>query len=83
MKATLLGQAMIIDAKGHVLAKMDREEGFITADVDLHEPVEPSEPVPQSFWVPNLPLQIRAVWAYQNWHGKRYYRLKTKKTLGL
>ncbi|MBI9073881.1 MAG: carbon-nitrogen hydrolase family protein [Desulfatibacillum sp.] len=79
----LLGQAMITDARGNILAKMDREQGFITADVDLDERVEPSEPVPESFWIPNLPLQIKAVWAYQNWHGKRYYRLKTKKTLGL
>ncbi|ACL05966.1 Nitrilase/cyanide hydratase and apolipoprotein N-acyltransferase [Desulfatibacillum aliphaticivorans] len=82
-ESNLLGQAMITDAQGKILAKMDREEGYIMADIDLDEHAEPSEEIPQTFWIPDLPLQIRAVWAYQNRHGRRYYRTKTKKALGL
>jgi hypothetical protein len=53
-------------------------EGFVTAEVDISGEPSPLDPVPDRFWIPDLPLSIRLVWAYQNLHGRLYYRLKTK-----
>ncbi len=77
----LVGQTQITDALGKVLAKMDREdgEGCILADLDFAQgPQAPSEPIPTGFWIPRIPRRVRAVWSYQNVHGRWYYRLKLR-----
>lgn len=70
-----LGETMIVDGTGRVLARMSREEGegIIVADIQPGR-VEPSEDPPESFWIPRLPWLIRFAWAYQNLHGRWYYR---------
>jgi len=79
-KSHLLGETQIVDGKGAILARMAYEEGegFILAEVDIGKKFEPLEPIPDRFWIPDLPVQFRLIWAYQNWHGKRYYRRITK-----
>jgi predicted amidohydrolase len=79
-KSYFLGETQIVDGQGSILARMSRDEGegFILADVDIGKKIEPSEPVPDRFWIPDLPIQFRLIWAYQNWHGRRYYRKITK-----
>ncbi|MFO8048018.1 MAG: carbon-nitrogen hydrolase family protein [Desulfosudaceae bacterium] len=70
-----LGETQIVDGRGTVLARMSRSEGagIITADITLGR-VEPAEAIPERFWIPDLPVQIRLAWWYQNRHGRWYYR---------
>ncbi|MDI6797830.1 MAG: carbon-nitrogen hydrolase family protein [Desulfatibacillaceae bacterium] len=77
----LLGETMITDASGQILARLPFEhgEGFVIADLDLAKKSQPLEPIPQGFWIPKLPRRIRAVWAYQNLHGAIYRRLVTNR----
>jgi len=79
-KSFYLGETQIVDGSGEILARMKREdgEGFITANIDLDKKWNPSEPIPDRFWIPDLPPQLRFVWWYQNLHGERYYRKKTR-----
>ena len=78
-KSYYLGETMIVDGDGRVLERTSREdgEGFVIADVNFRR-VAPSESIPDGFWIPKLPLQLRFVWWYQNLHGRWYYRLKTR-----
>jgi len=78
-----LGETQIVDGSGNILERMRREdgEGFVIADVDLQKRWKPSESIPNRFWIPDLPLQIRFVWWYQNLHGRRYYRRKIRPSL--
>ena len=71
-----LGETQIVDGTGKQLARMGREdgEGFITATLDLSQRCLRSEKIPDRFWIPDLPLQFKLIWAYQNRHGRRYYR---------
>jgi N-carbamoylputrescine amidase len=70
-----LGETMIVDAGGEVLARLSREdgEGIITAEIEPGR-MTPSEDPPDGFWIPRLPWLIRAVWGYQNLHGRLYYK---------
>ncbi len=74
-----VGETMIVDGRGQVLARRTREEGegFILADVAPGR-VAPSLPVPDRFFVPDLPWPVRLAWIYQNAHGRRTYRRKNR-----
>lgn len=71
-----LGETQIVDGTGKQLAHMSAEDGdgFVTADIDVTRKIFESEPIPDRFWIPELPLQFKLLWAYQNWHGKNYYK---------
>ncbi|RJP32025.1 MAG: carbon-nitrogen hydrolase family protein [Actinobacteria bacterium] len=70
-----LGETMIVDAAGEVLARLSREEGEGIAVADVQPGrVTPCEDPPDGFWIPELPWLIRMVWGYQNPHGRWYYR---------
>jgi N-carbamoylputrescine amidase len=79
-KSYYLGEAQIVDGSGKIIKRMKREEGegFIIADIDITKKWTPSEPVPNRFWIPDLPRQLRFAWWYLNRHGRRYYRKKTR-----
>jgi predicted amidohydrolase len=74
-----LGETQIVDASGNILARRRRKEGegFITADLSIPETASPLEPIPDRFWVPYLPPQVRFLWASQNLHGRLYCRWRT------
>lgn len=78
-----VGATQIVDARGHVLASRNTAEGpgVVVADIELgaREPVEPLE---TTFWIPRLPLALRAYWHHQNACGKRYYH-RTGRVAGL
>jgi len=78
-RSCYLGETQIVDGAGRILARMRREdgEGFVSAELDLSEKHEPSESVPEGFWIPNLPRAFRLLWAIQNLHGRNYYLRKT------
>jgi N-carbamoylputrescine amidase len=71
-----LGETQIVDETGRIMARMKREdgEGFVTAELDLSKKHEPTESVPDGFWIPELPRAFRLLWIIQNLHGRRYYR---------
>jgi predicted amidohydrolase len=69
-----LGETMIVDAGGEVLARLAREEGEGIALADVQPGrTEPSEEPPEGFWIPDIPWLIRMVWSYQNLYGRLYY----------
>jgi predicted amidohydrolase len=70
-----LGETVVTDAEGRVLARLSREdgEGLAVADIEVGRK-KPGEEVPPGFWIPRLPALIRAAWWYQNLHGRLYYR---------
>ncbi|MBI5505906.1 MAG: carbon-nitrogen hydrolase family protein [Deltaproteobacteria bacterium] len=70
-----LGEAQIVAADGSLLARRLHEEGegVILARVRLGAE-HPAEPLPQRFWIPDLPAWARAMWAFQNAHGTREYQ---------
>lgn len=79
-RSHFLGETQIVDGTGRQLARMDyREgEGFVTADIDIRQKNLVSESVPDGFWIPELPAQLKLIWALQNWHGRRYYQKRRK-----
>ncbi len=79
-RSYFLGETQIVDGTGRQLARMNYSdgEGFITADLDIRQKNLLSEPIPDSFWIPDLPLQLKILWTFQNWHGRRYYRKKIR-----
>ncbi|TFG07996.1 MAG: carbon-nitrogen hydrolase family protein [Promethearchaeota archaeon] len=79
-KSHYLGETQIVDGTGKILRRMTREdgEGHVLADIDIKEKWSPSESIPNGFWIPKLPVQLRFAWWYQNRHGRRYYRKKIR-----
>ncbi len=79
-RSYFLGETQIVDGTGKQLARMSHTdgEGFITADIDVKQRNMLSESIPDSFWIPDLPVQLKMIWAFQDWHGRRYYRKKTR-----
>jgi len=77
-----LGEAQIVAADGTVLARRTFEEGegIALACVTLASAAA-REPLPDRFWIPELPLLARGLWHYQNAHGARAYR-RVKATRG-
>lgn len=70
-----LGETMIVDATGKILARLSREDGEGLAMADIQPGrIFPSEQPPGRFWIPRLPPLIRFAWGYQNLYGRFYYR---------
>jgi predicted amidohydrolase len=78
-----VGQTQIVDARGHVLAQRQAQEGpgIVVADITLGA-VEPRLPLEDRYWIPRLPAFLHAYWHQQNACGKAYYRHKGR-ALGL
>ena len=75
-----LGEAMIVDAHGKVLARRARDagEGVVMAEVALSDKPVPSEPIPESFWIPReMPDEWKESW--ERWFdaGADYYDMVT------
>lgn len=70
-----VGATQIVDAQGTVLASRNTAEGagIVFADIKIGAQ-EPAEPIEEAFWMPELPLALRAYWHHQNVCAKRYYR---------
>lgn len=70
-----VGATQIVDAQGRVLAQRRTQEGpgIVSATLTLGA-VTPMQPLEDRFWIPELPLFLRAYWHQQNACGKTYYR---------
>ncbi|MGH3561191.1 MAG: carbon-nitrogen hydrolase family protein [Mycobacterium sp.] len=68
------GGAVIAAADGRVLARRDRQHGpgFALADVTIGRAAPLDQPAP-GFWLHKRGPVPAACWAYQNWHGRRWY----------
>ena len=79
-RSLYLGEAMITDATGKVLARRNMQEGagVVTADVVIPASPAPSQAIPERFW---LPEQMPHEWI-DSWHrwfarGEDYYETVT------
>lgn len=75
-----VGETQIVDGTGNILARLKREdgEGFIVADIDINKKWNPSETIPDRFWIPDMPTELNQAWEMLNTHGESYYRDTTK-----
>jgi predicted amidohydrolase len=69
------GETMIVDGHGQILARMSYEdgEGIILADVTLGQVEGPHEPIPEGFWIPELPDATVTAWEEALVDGRKYY----------
>lgn len=69
------GGAQIADAEGRVLARREGSEGsgYVIAEVEAARS-EPSEPVPNRFWLHRRGVMGTVVWNTQRLLGRRWYK---------
>ncbi|MFX1490625.1 MAG: carbon-nitrogen hydrolase family protein, partial [Promethearchaeota archaeon] len=79
-KSYYVGETQIVDGNGKIIERMTREdgEGFIMADIDIKKKWEPSESIPDRFWIPDMTPAMNQTWERLNNHGELYYRNTTK-----
>jgi predicted amidohydrolase len=73
-----IGETMIVDGHGKILAKMSREdgEGVIVADITLGKIADKTDPIPQRFWIPDLSDingGTKEGWEQTMVPGRKYY----------
>ncbi len=71
----LVGETQIVDEGGEVIRRRRAEEGagIVVGEISLGR-VPCMLPVPDRFWIPELPLLFKALWWQQNACGKSAYR---------
>lgn len=75
--STYLGETMIVDAKGHILARRSLEEGagVVMADIESPAKASPADPIPDDFWIPpEMPEAWKSSWERWLKSGAHYYR---------
>jgi predicted amidohydrolase len=74
-ESEFVGCTQIVDGDGHVVAQRQTQEGpgLVVADIALGAR-PPRLPLESRFWIPALPLLMRAYWHQQNACGRAYYR---------
>jgi predicted amidohydrolase len=74
-----LGETMIVDGHGSILARMSYEdgEGVILADVMPGEVRSANEPVPSRFWIAEFTEAITTRWQEAMTVGRKYYEQGT------
>lgn len=78
-----LGESVVVDGRGRVLAGMAHEdgEGVVLADVTPGAVPGPLEPIPEGFWIPQLPDRIVTKWEEALVQGREYYDAVTRNHL--
>lgn len=79
--STYLGEAMVADAAGNVLARRSAGEGagVVFAEISLPTDPVPLEPIPKAFWTPaEMPEPWKESWKRWFDRGSHYYRTVTK-----
>lgn len=74
-----LGETMIVDGHGGILARMSYEdgEGVILADVMPGQVKGAHEPIPSRFWIPEFSEGTMARWREAMTTGRKYYEQVT------
>jgi hypothetical protein len=80
-----LGETQIVDGRGEILARRDHGEGegVIVAEVTLGRVSQPPAPIPEEFWIPDLPELLLDSWKTLNEHGREYYERVTRPRFGM
>ena len=76
-----LGETMICDQSGAVLARRPLSEGagIVLADIELPDNPLPSEPVPDRFWLPEqMPNEWKSAWTRWLPRGTDYFQSVTQ-----
>jgi len=76
-----LGETMIVDSEGSVIARKGREEGagFVIANLTIPITPKPIEKIPDRFWLPTeLPEEWQASWKRWFAKGGDYYEYVTR-----
>lgn len=76
-----LGEAMVVDASGKVLARRNAQQGpgVVMAQIEIPDRPLPSETIPQRFWLPDaMPQPWKDSWWRWLGSGPRYYRTVTQ-----
>lgn len=73
-ETVLLGETQIVRNDGTVAARLKQQDGpgVICVDIELtRKSIMP--PVPNKFWIPEMPMMTKLYWWHQNIVGKRLY----------
>lgn len=76
-----LGEAMVVDASGRILARRGARQGagVVMAEIDIPGQPSPPEPIPQRFWLlDEMPEPWKDSWWRWLRNGPRYYRTVTQ-----
>lgn len=67
--------SMIVDAQGKVLAIRDKEagQGIVMAEIDIGR-TQPTQEIPDDYWLYDRGPIPTLAWQYQRWHGKYWYK---------
>ena len=79
--SSYLGEAMITDARGNVLARRSAGHGagVVVAHIELNDAGAPSEPIPERFWIPGeMPEPWKESWDRWFKKGGHYYQTVTE-----
>lgn len=79
--STYLGESMVVDAQGNILARRAAADGagVVTAEISLPKQPLPSESIPDSFWIPEeMPKPWKESWKRWFDTGSHYYQTVTK-----
>lgn len=78
-RSRFLGESQIVDGRGSILARRSYEEkeGVVLADITKGRVPQTRPPIPDGFWIPDLPQSVLKAWNRQNEFGRDYYRRVT------
>ncbi|MEN8710630.1 MAG: carbon-nitrogen hydrolase family protein [Arenicellales bacterium] len=79
--SSYLGETMIVDADGTVIARIfdNRAEGVVTAEIKLVDKPTPTEAIPEAFWIPEeMPQDWKEAWTRWFERGADYFNLVTE-----
>ncbi len=79
--STYLGEAVVVDARGNILARRAAEHGagIAAAEITLTSAPLPVEAIPEGFWLPEeMPEPWKASWKRWLDTGSHYYRAVTR-----
>jgi len=79
--SSYLGEAMIVDGAGNVLARRAESEGegVVVAEITLPGQARGTESIPTRFWIPDeMPEPWKESWVRWFGKGEHYYRSVTK-----
>lgn len=70
-----LGESVILNGNGDILARLSKEdgEGVITAELDLNQQHTASMVLKDDYWIPEMPAAFIQQWNKLNKFGREYY----------
>lgn len=79
-QSVYLGETMICDARGNILARRSMQEGagVVMAEIDIPDTPQPTASIPDRFWLPEqMPQEWKDAWTRWLPRGADYYQTVT------